>query len=543
MPDLAAAVPDLFDLPHAADPSPRAAALLAPIPGLGTAVDDALVREARPGYADPPPPFYASPDSRLRLYQADALELLRRMQGESVDMIFADPPYFLSNGGITCVAGRMVRVDKGGWDKSQGIIGDHNFNLLWLDQCRRILKPDGSLWVTGTSHNIHSVGYGLQVLDYKILNDIAWYKVNPPPNLACRYFTHATETILWAAKSAKSRHTFHYSLMKEQNGGKQMQSLWNIMPPGKSEKRHGKHPTQKPEALLMRIVAASTSPDQLVLDPFCGSATTGVACARLGRRFIGIEREAEYLELAAKRLEEEYITQGQQPSLDLNVVEATKIGGGGGADLMEREDALKLLEIIKGSDLVELATKHGQQIFHEKELEGQIKRTLNKGWAGLTLEAYLGLPKNSRREPNGGSWELKQVSIWQQHSGIYAAKETMQITMLDQAHVLANPFENSHVLHKIGRFIIVARLYVDRAETSSPVAIVRAADISMQTAGIYQQMEKDYDLIRRTLKPGERPHTTTGELIQIRTKGQKNSSTYAFYATKRFVNILLGLNK
>ena len=305
MPDLAAAVPDLFDLPHAADPSPRAAALLAPIPGLGDDGDDALVREARPGYADPPPPFYASPDGRLRLYQADALELLRRMQGESVDMIFADPPYFLSNGGITCVAGRMVRVDKGGWDKSQGIIGDHNFNLLWLDQCRRILKPDGSLWVTGTSHNIHSVGYGLQVLDYKILNDIAWYKVNPPPNLACRYFTHATETILWAAKSAKSRHTFHYSLMKEQNGGKQMQSLWNIMPPGKSEKRHGKHPTQKPEALLMRIVAASTSPDQLVLDPFCGSATTGVACARLGRRFIGIDREQEFLSLAVSRLAEE----------------------------------------------------------------------------------------------------------------------------------------------------------------------------------------------------------------------------------------------
>ncbi len=544
MPDLAAlAVPGLFDLPHAADPSARAAAQTAPIPGLDADGDDAaLVREARPGYADPPPPFYASPDGRLRLYQADALELLRRMQGESVDMIFADPPYFLSNGGITCVNGRMVRVDKGGWDKSQGIIGDHNFNLLWLDQCRRILKPDGTLWVTGTAHNIHSVGYGLQVLDYKILNDIAWYKVNPPPNLACRYFTHATETILWAAKSAKSRHTFNYPLMKEQNGGKQMQSLWSITPPAKSEKRHGKHPTQKPEALLTRIVAASTSPDQLVLDPFCGSATTGVACARLGRRFIGIERESEYLELAAKRLDEEYQRYHQQPRLDVVVAEATKIGGGA-TDLMEREDALKLLELIKGSDLVELATKHRQQIFHEKELEGQIKRTLNKGWAGLTLEAYLGLPKNSRREPNGGSWELKQVSIRHLRSGIYAAKETMQITMLDQNHVLANPFESSHVLHKIGRFIIVARLYVDRAETSSPIAIVRAADISMQTAGIYQQVEKDYELIRRALRPGERPHTITGELIQIRTKGQKNSSTYAFYATKHFVNILLGLNK
>ena len=306
MPDAALpAPPDLFDLVRAADPSSRAAALMAPVADLPVDLAADLVQEARPGYADPPPPFYASPDGRLRLYQADALELLRRMREESVDMIFADPPYFLSNGGITCVGGRMVRVDKGGWDKSQGIIGDHNFNLLWLDQCRRILRPDGTLWVTGTSHNIHSVGYGLQVLGYKILNDIAWYKVNPPPNLACRYFTHATETILWAAKSAKSRHTFHYPLMKEQNGGKQMQSLWSITPPAKAEKRHGKHPTQKPEALLMRIVAASTSPDELVLDPFCGSATTGVACARLGRRFIGIDREQEFLALAVNRVAEE----------------------------------------------------------------------------------------------------------------------------------------------------------------------------------------------------------------------------------------------
>jgi len=292
---------DLFDRPDAADPSPRAAALMAPVPGL----DAGLVHEARPGYGDPPAPFYASPDDALRLYQADALDLLRRMRDESVDMIFADPPYFLSNGGITCVNGRMVKVDKGGWDKSTGITGDHNFNLLWLDQCRRLLKPNGTIWVTGTSHNIHSIGYGLQVLDYKILNDIAWYKINPPPNLACRYFTHATETILWAAKSAKSRHTFNYPLMKEQNGGKQMQSLWSITPPGKSEKRFGKHPTQKPEALLRRIVEASTQPGELVLDPFCGSATTGVACARLGRRFIGIDKEQEYLGLALKRLADE----------------------------------------------------------------------------------------------------------------------------------------------------------------------------------------------------------------------------------------------
>jgi len=375
LPDLAAApAPDLFDLPQAADPSPRAVALLAPVPGLAEDLAADLVREARPGYADPPPPFYASPDGRLRLYQADALELLRRMQGESVDMVFADPPYFLSNGGITCVGGRRVRVDKGDWDKSQGIIGDHNFNLLWLDQCRRILRPDGTLWVTGTSHNIHSVGYGLQVLGYKILNDIAWYKVNPPPNLACRYFTHATETILWAAKSAKSRHTFHYPLMKEQNGGKQMQSLWSIMPPGKSEKRHGKHPTQKPEALLLRIVAASTSPDELVLDPFCGSATTGVACARLGRRFIGIEREQEFLTLAMNRLAEEV----QQVTLVFVFAGGTAKAGGNPGQERGRVEATTWNEIVSYA----LKTLGGEANLKEinRVVEKNPRTQLNPTW-------------------------------------------------------------------------------------------------------------------------------------------------------------------
>ena len=286
-----------------------------------------IVAEARPGYAALPAPFYNSPDDSIQLFQADALDLMRRMGDESFDMIFADPPYFLSNGGVTCVAGKMVSVNKGQWDKSQGMLGDHSFNILWLDQCHRLLKPNGTIWVTGTSHNIYSVGHALQTLGYKILNDIAWYKVNPPPNLACRYFTHATETVLWAAKSAKSKHVFHYPLMKEQNGGKQMQSLWHIQPPGKSEKRHGKHPTQKPEALLWRIVAASTNPGDMVLDPFCGSATTGVACARLGRRFVGIEREEEHLQLAVKRLADECAREAQQPSLHMIVDDSLLRGG------------------------------------------------------------------------------------------------------------------------------------------------------------------------------------------------------------------------
>jgi site-specific DNA-methyltransferase (adenine-specific) len=256
----------------------------------------------------PPPvpePFFEDRKHGIRLYQGDALKLLAQAKDAVFDLIFADPPYFLSNDGITCHAGKMVSVNKGVWDRAETFEAVYQFNEEWLGQCKRLLKPDGTIWVTGTAHNIYSVGYAMQRLGFKILNDIAWHKVNPPPNLSCRYFTHATETILWARRTPKSRHTFNYQEMKRENRGKQMQSLWSIKPPGKHEKRYGKHPTQKPEALLERIIRASTNPRDLVLDPFCGSGTTGVAAARLGRRFIGIDLESTYLEIAVARLRDE----------------------------------------------------------------------------------------------------------------------------------------------------------------------------------------------------------------------------------------------
>lgn len=252
-----------------------------------------------------PTPFYEDAGRGLRLYQGDALALLKSARGGIFDLIFADPPYFLSNDGITCQAGKMVSVNKGVWDRATTFEEIYDFNRTWLGECRRLLKPNGSIWVTGTAHNIYSVGYAMQTLGYKILNDIAWYKVNPPPNLSCRYFTHATETVLWARRDPKAKHTFNYAEMKRENRDKQMQSLWHIKPPGPREKRYGKHPTQKPEALLDRIVRASSNPHDLVLDPFCGSGTTGVSCARTGRRFIGIDLIASYLELAVTRLRDE----------------------------------------------------------------------------------------------------------------------------------------------------------------------------------------------------------------------------------------------
>jgi site-specific DNA-methyltransferase (adenine-specific) len=240
------------------------------------------------------------------LYNANCMEFMDTVSSKypdgRFDMIFADPPYFLSNGGITCHAGKMVKVDKGQWDKSNGPEMDHEFNMAWLSRCQKLLKPNGTIWVSGTHHVIHSVGYAMQQLGMKILNDITWEKPNPPPNLSCRYFTHSTETIIWAAKNEKSKHCFNYDKMREINFGKQMKSVWTMTAPNGDEKGFGKHPTQKPVQLLERIILASTDEGSLVFDPFSGSSTTGVAAVKLRRKFVGCELEAEFLALSSKRL-------------------------------------------------------------------------------------------------------------------------------------------------------------------------------------------------------------------------------------------------
>ena len=218
------------------------------------------------------------------------------------DLIFADPPYFLSNGGITCHSGKMVKVDKGDWDASQGPQLNHEFNTEWLKRCKELLADHGTLWVSGTMHVIYSIGFAMQQLDMKILNNVTWQKPNPPPHLAGRYFTHSTETLLWARKSEKSKHKFNYQLMKEINGGKQMKDVWTFTSPKKSEKTEGKHPTQKPLTVLERIILSSTDEGDTILDPFLGSGTTNVAAILKGRHSVGIEQEKEYCALAKKRI-------------------------------------------------------------------------------------------------------------------------------------------------------------------------------------------------------------------------------------------------
>lgn len=245
-----------------------------------------------------------------RLYHDDCLKILETIPENTFDMIFADPPYMLSNGGITCQNGKVVSVNKGKWDESQGFEQDFEFHKKWLSACKRVLKKNGTLWVSGTYHSIYSCGFAMQLLGYHILNDISWFKPNASPNMCCRYFTASHETLIWARKDKKTKHTFNYELMK--NGDfpsdfikkpkTQMRSVWAIGTPKKSEKTFGKHPTQKPLDLLERIILASTNEGDLILDPFMGSATTGVAALKLGRKFVGIEKEKEFVELAEKRL-------------------------------------------------------------------------------------------------------------------------------------------------------------------------------------------------------------------------------------------------
>jgi len=248
---------------------------------------------------------WSSPDGGATLHLGDALEVLSRLPAESVDCVWTDPPYLLSNGGVTCVAGRMVSVDKGDWDRSRGIDADHAFNLAWTAACRRVLKPAGTIWVTGTLHVYPSVGMALVRNGFRLLNDIVWEKPNPPPNLGRRTFTHSTEIVLWAAKSGRDsrhRYTFNYDDMRRENGGKQMKTVWRMKAPSAPEKRFGKHPTQKPLALIDRCLRASTKDGGVVLDPFAGSGSTGVAALALGRRFVGIEIDPEFADLCVRRL-------------------------------------------------------------------------------------------------------------------------------------------------------------------------------------------------------------------------------------------------
>lgn len=245
-------------------------------------------------------PFYKSVDRAFTLLHGDCFELLPQFDFK-FDMIFADPPYFLSNDGISYQAGKIVSVNKGNWDKGGTTEHIRTFNHDWIALCREKLKDNGTIWISGTYHNIFAVANSLTDLGFKILNVITWAKTNPPPNISCRYFTYSTEFIIWARKWQKRPHQYNYEMMKHLNGDKQMTDVWRLPAIAPWEKSCGKHPTQKPLAIMTRIILASTNPGAWVLDPFAGSSTTGIAANLIGRRYLGIEREKEYVELSRNR--------------------------------------------------------------------------------------------------------------------------------------------------------------------------------------------------------------------------------------------------
>ena len=248
-------------------------------------------------------PFYKSPSRDFTLLHGDCFDLLPQFDFK-FDMIFADPPYFLSNNGISYQAGKIVSVNKGNWDKGGTTEYIREFNHDWIALCREKLKDSGTIWISGTYHNIFAVANSLTDLGFKVLNVITWAKTNPPPNISCRYFTYSTEFIIWARKWPKRPHQYNYEMMKHLNGGKQMTDVWRLPAIAPWEKSCGKHPTQKPLALMSRIVLASTQPGAWVLDPFAGSSTTGIAANLIDRRYLGIEREQEYVELSRNRRQE-----------------------------------------------------------------------------------------------------------------------------------------------------------------------------------------------------------------------------------------------
>ncbi len=245
-------------------------------------------------------PYYRSKDNKFTLLHGDSFKLLKQFE-HKFDMIFADPPYFLSNGGQSIQNGKIVSVNKGKWDKSYGFDEINKFNREWLSLARDKMKEDATIWISGTMHNIFSVGQLLTELGFKILNIITWEKTNPPPNFSCRYFTYSTEQIIWARKSEKVPHYYNYELMKALNGDKQMKDVWRLPAIAKWEKSCGKHPTQKPLSVLTRIIMASTKQNAWILDPFTGSSTTGIASNLLDRRFLGIDQDKDFLDISKNR--------------------------------------------------------------------------------------------------------------------------------------------------------------------------------------------------------------------------------------------------
>lgn len=248
-------------------------------------------------------PFYQANNEEFTLFRGDSRELIENI-GRNVDMIFADPPYFLSRNVSAYINGSWKSFEKAEWDKATSQENINEFNREWLSACRNVLKENGTIFVTGTYHNIFSVATCMVELGYKILNIIVWQKSDAKPTLSRKYFNFTTEYIVWARKNEDVPHFFNCDLMEQLNGGNRMSDVWRIPFLSSWELKWGKHPTQKPLRLLYRIILAATHEGDIIFDPFAGSCTTGIAANLLNRKFIGIDQNIDYLSYGIRRKNE-----------------------------------------------------------------------------------------------------------------------------------------------------------------------------------------------------------------------------------------------
>lgn len=383
--------------------------------------------------------YYQSENRDFSLIKGDTMQELSQLT-EQVDMIYADPPYFISGGGKTIRGKRVVIANFGDWDTIRPDEEKDEFNMKWLKSCRDILKPNGTIWISGTFHNIYSVARCLNILGYKILNVITWQKIDPPPSLTGTRFNFASEYIIWAAKSEKSKYFLNFELMKAMNGGKQMSDIWRLPSVGLWEKKCGKHPTQKPLRLLYRIILACTHEGDTILDPFAGSCTTGIAANLLGRKFIGIDMSEEYLQLGIRRKEEisdpktaeKFLRKMQENPEEVMVIvnharkETRELMIEKGICYMRAGDSEGSLQVTPGFEKMRYVLLHtggdDAQLFHiKKGKEGSFsiwtKETLEKhGFHPEHAAYYIVIPFENKPE------EFKKMPRIKQRINTYRAK-------------------------------------------------------------------------------------------------------------------------
>lgn len=377
-------------------------------------------------------------NNEFTLFHGDSLELIVHI-GKKVDMIFADPPYFLSKRGIKQINGTWKSFDKGEWDRVTTHNKINEFNKTWLSACRNILKEDGTIFVTGTYHNIFSVATCMLELGYKILNIIVWQKSDAKPTLSRSYFSFTTEYIVWARKNEKVTHFFNCELMEQLNGGTRMSDVWRIPFLSPWEMKCGRHPTQKPLRLLYRIILSSTHIGDTILDPFAGSCTTGIAANLLERKFIGIDQSLDYLMYGIRRkqeIEDPVTAERIRKKMSENPEEVMVMVNHSRKDLKKKMTETGICYLRAGDSKGSLCVTPGFErmqyvLLHTKGEDCQLFKLKSKGhfqiWTKETLEKYGFSPSHAPYYivllfDNSKPIEIKKMPKIKEYANTFVAK-------------------------------------------------------------------------------------------------------------------------